>query len=250
MIPLIIPVRLASSRLPRKPFALISGTPMLEHVYKNAVSAVGRDLVFVAGCDAEVQEFCDHLDAHYISTSPAHSRATDRTAEAIGTISEGFNEKITGVIMLQGDEPALEYQELATLQSAINMHPESVLNLSGKFLDMKEIEDPNSIKVVLDGDGKGMFMTRAPIPSGNPLECKSVVKQVCAMYFPIQKLEYFTGLEESPLEISESIDMLRFLENGVEIRFIPSPRRSHPVDVRSDIKVVENILALREQKAS
>ena len=91
-------------------------------------------------------------------------------------------------------------------------------------------------------------MSRSSIPSGDPLMCAAAIRQVCAMYFPLAKLRDFTNLEQSPLEISESIDMLRFLENGIDITVAMTHRSTHPVDVKEDIDAVEKILALRNGK--
>lgn len=243
----VIPARLASSRLPGKPFAQISGAPMLWWVINSASKAVGRENVFVASCDAEILKFAEEESVRGIMTADTHERATDRTNEAIRRLAlEGrFIEK---VIMLQGDEPAIAPSSLLEILEVMDSNSGiKILNLIGEIRSEDELLSPNTIKVVKTIDDKALYLSRLPVPHGRAIGSGVHWKQVCAMGFTKESLAAFSQMEATGLEKSESIDMLRWIENGEELHLHPISYETHPVDVFEDIKAVERILAAREQ---
>ena len=240
---IVIPARMGSSRFPGKPLAPILSVPMLGWVISHAVAAVGKENTVVASCDAEILEYAESLSVRAVSTSSSHERASDRTAEAVATLeAEGW--PIQRVLMLQGDEPTISADALTSVFSALRGDLEiEIVNLSGPINNATESLDPNSIKVVARQDGTALYFSRLPIPHGGDPEQGSHRKQVCAIGFQRPALGAFSAMPEGALERAESIDMLRWLENGRNVHLVEIFDVTHPVDVLEDIAVVESLLA-------
>ena len=242
---IIIPCRMGSTRFPGKPLALIDGRTMLAWVVGNAVHAVGSSNTFVATCDLEIIAEAEKLGVRAIMTSDQHERASDRTAEAVDLL-EAEGKKIDSVLMLQGDEPTLMAEELLAaigrLKSDSNVE---IINLVGPIHSAEEWKDQNCIKVVADHDGAALYFSRLPVPHGATAASGLWRKQVCAIGFRRDALASFAGMAPSGLEEVESIDMLRWREQGRTVHLEPISVTTHPVDVAEDIEIVEAILAAR-----
>ena len=236
---------MGSSRFPGKPLTPIHGKSMLDWVVSNAVEAVGRDNTFVATCDFEITNEAKKLGVRAIMTSDQHVRASDRTAEAVDVLeTEGHT--IDSVLMLQGDEPTILASELLSAIHRLDCDSRvEIVNLIGPIASAAEWNDSNSIKVVVDRSGTALYFSRLPIPHGAGVQTGSLMKQVCAIGFRREALALFAGMSPSALEEAESIDMLRWLENGRTVHLEPIMVRTHPVDVPKDVPVVERILTLR-----
>jgi 3-deoxy-manno-octulosonate cytidylyltransferase (CMP-KDO synthetase) len=241
---IVIPARMGSSRFPGKPLAMISGKPMLQWVAEHAMLAVGRENVWIATCDLEITEFARQIGVHSVMTSAAHERATDRTSEAIG-ILENAGRVIGNVVMLQGDEPTISNKSMNIVFEHLEKNPEMrIVNLIGRIRTEALFSDPNCIKVVADFEGHAMYMSRSPIPHFG-LDAGHSYKQVCAIGFSRTALSEFSEMEPTKLEAEESIDMLRWLENGKTLNVVEIFEETHPVDVPNDILTVEKILGSR-----
>ena len=230
----IIPARMGSSRFPGKPLARILGLPMIEHVYRRAVLCKRLDGVFVATCDDAIKTCIEDFDGQVIMTSNRHERASDRTAEAADQLDAGI------VVMIQGDEPMITPRmiELA-LRPMLDDASVGCVNLACQFTTEEECLDRNTIKVVTDLAGNALSFSRAPIPSVNSTKA---LKQVCIIPFRSAVLRHFAALQATPLERSESIDMLRLIENGYPIRIVETDVQSHAVDTPEDLQLVETLL--------
>ena len=239
---IVIPARLGSTRFPGKPLAKIFEMSMLGHVITNAKASKLAQAVYVATCDATIAEEAKRYGVEAIDTSSNHSRASDRVAEAEGKLAE------TGriydlIIVLQGDEPCVTGEAIDQQIRFCESNPDvQITNLVGPITSREEHHSPNSIKCVLSSE-RILYMSRLPIPGQGFLESKFLGKQVCSISFTRAGLKLFGSLPEGNLEAAESIDMLRLIENGVAIGALWTDLRSHPVDVPSDIPVVERILA-------
>jgi 3-deoxy-manno-octulosonate cytidylyltransferase (CMP-KDO synthetase) len=239
---IVIPVRMGSTRFPGKPLARILGQPMLEWVVRHSIEAIGQDRTIVATCDAEIVDLAKTLGVKSVVTSDAHERATDRTAEAVG-ILEGEGLLLENVLMLQGDEPTIKPDALRLALDSLGQQPPiSIVNLVGPISSDEEWRDPNCIKVVRTNSNKAVYFSRFPIPHGGEIGKTQVLKQVCAIGFKRSALREFANLTPTALEIAESIDMLRWIENGRPIYLQEVSTRTHPVDHPHDIDVVEEIL--------
>jgi 3-deoxy-manno-octulosonate cytidylyltransferase (CMP-KDO synthetase) len=236
----IIPARMGSSRFPGKPLAPILGRPMIEHVYRRTILCEALNDVFVATCDTEIFESVESFGGRAIMTSPAHDRASDRVAEAAADIDCDV------VVMIQGDEPmtypAMIEESLAPFLGGDEAV--SCVNLTAKIKNQKEFKDPNTIKVVMDRDGYAIYMSREPIPTLHLQDFNQIpaFKQVCVIPFSAAALQEFNKLDPTPLEVAESIDMMRFIEHGRKVKMVETSFSTHAVDNPADLKLVEELL--------
>jgi 3-deoxy-manno-octulosonate cytidylyltransferase (CMP-KDO synthetase) len=240
----IIPARMASSRFPGKPLAGICGIPMLGHVYfRSKMSCVLSEL-YVATCDQEIVDYVESVGGKAVLTADTHERASDRTAEAMLKIESKTGQLTDIVVMIQGDEPMLSP---GMIDEAVKPLTEKnsiyVTNLMAPLKTKEEQEDPNEVKVVVDRDGFALYFSREPIPSWKK-GAKNVPmrKQVCIIPFRREFLIKFNGLEQTPLEIVESVDMLRLLEHGFKVKMIQTELETYSVDTVDDLKHVEKLM--------
>lgn len=241
----VIPARMGSSRFPGKPLALISGEMMIRRVAKNALDSKLASTVVVAGCDEEVREAISDLPVEYLETSNSHTRASDRTLEATQVLESKLRKSFKLVIMLQGDEPCILGHEIdRQVEFHLQNSDVGISNLVGEIASREDFANPNTIKCALNSsDNTVIFMSRAQIVSESFTDVSVLGKQVCSIAFRRDQLDKFGQLAESPLEIAESIDMLRVIENHLPVHWVSIKSRTHAVDVPSDIPIVERILA-------
>jgi 3-deoxy-manno-octulosonate cytidylyltransferase (CMP-KDO synthetase) len=235
----VIPVRMDSTRYPGKPLVDIEGFPMVEHVFRRTKMSDIVDGTYVATPDEEIQETATSFGADVIMTG-SHSRATDRVAEA----AESLNGDI--VIVMQGDEP-LVYPEMIDAAVRPMLQDDSIdcVNLGKKIESEVVFQNPNNVKVVVDEDWNAMYFSREPIPNlhDTDFDETAVYKQVCVIPFRRETLFEFTSLNETPLERAESIDMLRLLENGKNVKIVETDRDIHAVDTPEDHEKVNQIMS-------
>ena len=235
----IIPVRMGSSRFPGKPLAEILGRTMVEHVYRRTAMSQSLDDVVIATCDEEIRLAADNFGATVIMTSNRHERASDRIAEAADALDADV------FVLIQGDEPMTTPEMIDAAMEPIAADASiQCVNLTKKIETEEEYLNPNTIKVVTDKQGNALFMSREPIPTltNNSFDEISAYKQVCIMPFRRQSLRRFAELEPTPLEIAESIDMLRFLQNGVPVRMVETACESHAVDTPEDLRKISAMM--------
>jgi len=234
----VIPVRMASSRFPGKPLALLRGLPMIEHVFRRSKLCSQLDEVYVATCDEEIRHVAQAFGAKVIMTSASHERATDRVAEA----AEHFDADV--VVMIQGDEPMITPQMIETALEPLRLDESiSCVNLAHRITSREEFLDPSTIKVVADANGNALYFSRSPIPHGNFEETTAkIFKQVCVIPFTRSCLQEFSRLPPTPLECAESIDMLRLLEHGESVRLVETLVATHSVDTPADLQLVETMM--------
>ena len=237
----IIPARMGSSRFPGKPLAPILGCPMIEHVYRRAMMCQGLDEVYVATCDAEIFESVESFGGRAIMTASTHERASDRVAEAAADL------EVDVVVMIQGDEPMTHPQMIADSLAPFHSGDPDIacVNLTARITNQKEFEDPNTIKVVMDGAGFALYMSREPIPTRQIQNFDRIpaFKQVCIIPFTAAALQEFSRLSPTPLEIAESVDMMRFIEHGRKVKMVETSFATHAVDTPADLTYVEGLLA-------
>jgi len=239
----IIPARLGSSRFPGKPLVKIIGKPMIGHVYERVASCVTLMKTVVATCDQEIIDYIESIGGNSVMTSNKHERASDRCAEALAYIEKKDGIKYDIIVMVQGDEP-MTHPEMITEAVMPMLKDSSILvtNLLGEINSQEEFDDRNCIKVVTDMNSDALFFSREPIPTRKNTEKIEMKKQVCVIPFTRKFLLEYTKLEPTPLEIIESIDMMRVLENGLKVRMIPTKYNTHAVDTIDDLKKVENLM--------
>jgi len=226
-----IPARMGSSRFPGKPLAKILGMPMLEHVYQRCRLAESIDDLFVAACDEEIRDVVLGFGGKVFMTDKAITRPGLRVAEACKQQEIDDNDII---VVVQGDEP-LVYPEMINLAVAPMLTDESIQVIT-LVADAHETEwlDLNEVKVVTDEKENILFMSRSPIPSNTRNRVGPRLKQVAIMPFRKKFLLDFQNMTPTPLEIAESIELLRALEHGVKIRAVKSSYKTISVDTEND----------------
>jgi 3-deoxy-manno-octulosonate cytidylyltransferase (CMP-KDO synthetase) len=237
----IIPARMASSRFPGKPLALINGMPMIGHVYHRSRMSRKLQAVYVATCDREIFDYINSIGGKAVMTADTHERATDRTAECLLKVEAETGRPVDIVVMIQGDEPMLmpEMIDLA-VTPLLDDETIEVVNLMAPLKNRKEHADPNEVKVVVDQRGFALYFSREPIPSRKKgARNLPMFKQVCIIPFRRDFLLKFNRLTPTPLEIVESVDMLRVLEHGYKVKMICSDYETYSVDTPEDLKHVE-----------
>ena len=235
----IIPARMGSSRFPGKPLAPILGRSMIEHVYKRSVTADVLDAVYVATCDEEIREAVEAFGGEAIMTSPRHETASDRVAEAAQHVTADI------VVMIQGDEPLTHPDVIQAIVEPLIADENIVCSNPMRKIDtQEEYLDPNCIKVVVDREGFALYMTREPIPTQRLLGFDNipVYRQIVLVPFRCDLLFEFTRWERTPLEVAESVDMLRVLEHGYRIKMVETSHWAHAVDTPEDLVLVEQVM--------
>jgi len=238
----LIPARMGSSRFPGKPMAKILGKPMIGHVYERTLDSNSLDLVAVATCDKEIYDYIESIGGTAVMTSNKHVRATDRCAEALINLEKKYKTTYDIVLMVQGDEPMLDPDMIHEALYPFKDNNVQVVNLLGDIKDLSEFEDRNCIKVVCDLKSDAMYFSRNPIPTTFLSKDIPMKKQVCIIPFRRDFLMEYTAMKPTPLEIAESIDMMRIIENGLKVRMSPTKYQSQSVDTIEDLKKVEQLM--------
>lgn len=240
----VIPARMASSRFPGKPLATINGTPMVGHVYYRSKMSKSLDAVYIATCDDEIRAYAEHIGAPCIMTAATHQRASDRAAEALLKIEREAGQQVDIVVMIQGDEPMILPEMIDEAVAPLFEDPAiQIVNLMAPLKNKEEHEDPNEVKVVVDRAGFAMYFSREPIPSWKKgAKDIPMFKQVCVIPFRRDFLLTFNALEPTPLEVVESVDMLRAMEHGFRVRMVPTRYDTYSVDTVEDLRWVERLM--------
>lgn len=240
----IVPARMGSSRFPGKPLADIYGIPMVGHVAKRTAMSPLLSGTWVATCDREIERYCQDAGIDCVMTGCQHVRCSTRTSEAMLKIENALGKKVDIVVMVQGDEPMVTPGMISEALEPMLADPGvNVVNLMAEMETVAEFEDPNEVKVVVDRDNNALYFSREPIPSRKK-GSKNVPmrKQVCIIPFRRNYLIKFNEMPESPLEIFESVDMLRILENGGSVKMAPTKFRTWSVDTPEDLERVRSLM--------
>ena len=211
----IIPARMASSRLPGKPLADIRGQPMIVHVWRRACEA-GIGPVVVACAEAEIAEAVEAAGGRAVLTRPDHVSGSDRVFEALETVDpEGA---FATVVNVQGDLPTIEPRVIAAALAPLAEPAVDIATLACIIEKPGERDDPNVTKAVISappgaGVGRALYFSRAPVPTGDgPL-----YHHIGLYAFRRRALERFVALPPGRLELRERLEQLRALENGMRI---------------------------------
>lgn len=237
----VIPARMGSSRFPGKPIAQILGRSMIEHIYKRVAMSKSLDATYIATCDEEIRQIAESFGAPVIMTADTHERASDRVAEAVTHIPDAEL-----IVMVQGDEPMTHPNMIDTAVAPFRNDPElGCVNLVRKIDHEADYHDFNTIKVVMNQHNNALYMSRRPIPSlaKTGFVDTAAYKQVCIIPFRRETLFQYTRLLPTPLEQLESIDMLRLLEHGLQVKMVPTEFNTQAVDTMADLLRVEKLMA-------
>ena len=235
----VIPSRLASTRLPRKPLREILGKPMIQRVYEAARAAEGLADVIIATDAAEIFDLAQRNGWNARMTSAAHRSGTDRVHEVAQSIAADV------YINVQGDEPLARPEHLTALLKLMS-DPNVQIGTLKTPCGPEDIASPNAVKVVTDSVGKALYFSRATIPHDRDKTGGIQYFKHLGFYaYRKPALDTFCLLPESSLERSERLEQLRFLENGMAIHVAETPFDTVGVDTEEDVKRVEEILRKR-----
>lgn len=239
----VIPARMGASRFPGKPMAKIHGMPMIGHCYYRTILAIGRNSTYVATCDEEIASYIKEIGGKVIMTSSSHTRATTRSAEAMKLVESIDKIKIDIIVMVQGDEPLIQPKSIKEMLPFFESPNIDIVNIMSKIESYEQFIDKNNVKVVVDKDFNALYFSREPIPS--PWKGRKKIPmfmQTGIIAFRRDILLQFNDLQESPLEIIESIDMNRVLENSGSIKMLASNLISFGVDTQLELNEAEDIM--------
>ncbi len=233
----IIPARYGSTRLEGKPLKKINGLTMIEWVYKRSCTSK-LDKVVVATDDEKVYREVLSFGGEAVMTSKDHQTGTDRIAE----VAKKYNYDV--IINIQGDEPLIEPDMINSLITPFLDEPElKMATLKHKMGSYEEVENPNSVKVVCDKDDYAIYFSRSPIPYPRSLDMKNYYKHIGIYAYKSDFVVEFSKMHQTPLEISESLEQLRVLENGYKIKVLETPFKIVGVDTQEDLELVNKIVA-------
>jgi len=236
----IIPSRYESSRFPGKPLADINGKTMINRAYEQATKAL--DDVYVATDDERIADEVKRFGGHFVLTSKNHNSGTDRLAEAIQEIQKQLNTHFDVVINIQGDEPFIEPSQIKELISCFTDDKTKIATLIKKITDPDDIFNPNKPKVIFNHKMNAIYFSRSPIPFIRNKEKKDWLKSFdfyrhIGMYaYKTTVLSEITRLERSTLEIAESLEQNRWIENGYPIKVSKTNFDSLGIDTPEDLK--------------
>lgn len=234
---IVIPARFESSRFPGKPLVSIAGKSLIQRVWERCAGVVPNNRVYVATDDERIQRHCAGFGASTVMTSSTCLTGTDRVAEAAEKISTEL------IVNVQGDEPLIVPEDIRLVLDALIKAPELVHNAQCPIETEEEFHSLNVPKVVSAPSGALLYMSRAPIPANKGGRFGTAFRQVCIYGFTREHLRKFTRqTTKTPLEQSEDIEILRFLELGVGVQMTHLGRSTHAVDVPEDVAKVEALL--------
>jgi len=233
----VIPSRIASTRLPRKPLREILGRPMVQRVYDAAKAAHGLDDVLIATDSYEIMSLGQQLGMNVIMTSSDCKSGTDRVREVAVRVPADI------YINVQGDEPLARPEHITALIALMRRGEQIRVGTLKTPCPAQDIANPNAVKVVTDSQGRALYFSRSTIPhdrDGNP--GIRYYKHLGFYAYHRATLEAFPNLHPSALEDAEKLEQLRFLENGIPIYVAETPFDTIGVDTEEDVKRVEELL--------
>ena len=239
----IIPARYASTRFPGKPLAMLGGKPVIQRVYEQVKSVLGQ--AWVATDDERILQAVEAFGGQAVMTRSDHKSGTDRIEEAAQTI--GTTADV--IINVQGDEPFIQRSQLQTIIHLFD-DPDTQIGTIGKpFESMEQVLNPNSPKIVCDVRGYAMYFSRSVIPFVRGQEQDSwlthfpYLKHLGLYAYRRSVLHEITQLPQSPLELAESLEQLRWLQNGYRIKVGLSDVETVGIDTPEDLARAEAFLS-------
>lgn len=250
----IIPARFASSRLPGKPLMDIAGKPMIQHVYEQACKSAASDVI-VATDDVRIQAAAEAFGARVCMTAEDHESGTDRLQEVVAQLGYEDDQVIVNV---QGDEPLIPPANIDQVAELLLASPDAgIATLSESIQSVEELFDPNAVKVVINANASALYFSRSPLPwardhfnaFGGELpaqlpENSNFQRHIGIYGYRVGLLHQFVTWPPAPIELAESLEQLRAMWNGVDIKVLeaiePPPAG---VDTPADLERVRALLA-------
>lgn len=242
----IIPARYASTRFPGKPLAMLGGKPIIQRVYERVSSCVAE--TYVATDDERIYNTVEKFGGKAIMTRTDHKSGTDRCWEAVSKLGA---EKFDVIINVQGDEPFIHTQQIEALRDCFNAPATQIATLVKPFghdAPIEAVENHNSPKVVVSPDGRALYFSRSIIPylrnrdKAEWMKHHTYYKHIGIYAYRTTVLKEITMLQPSPLELAESLEQLRWLENGYQIQVGITDIETIGIDTPEDLARAEKEL--------
>ena len=238
----IIPARYTSTRFPGKPLAILGGKPIIQRVYEQVISVLGE--ACVATDDQRIFDTVEAFGGQAVMTRADHKSGTDRIEEA----ARRLNTTADVIINVQGDEPFIQPSQIETLCQLFDAPETQIGTLGKRFESMEAAENPNSPKIVCDTKGFALYFSRSVIPFIRGKEQSEwfthfpFLKHLGIYAYRREVLTEITRLPQSPLEIAESLEQLRWLQNGYRIRVGETDVETVGIDTPEDLQRAEAFL--------
>jgi 3-deoxy-manno-octulosonate cytidylyltransferase (CMP-KDO synthetase) len=257
----VLPARYASSRFPGKPLAMIAGKSMIRWVWEAARRA-GVDKVVVATDDERIASAVNEFGGQVVFTDPELPSGTDRVAATVDILRESHGEEFDTVLNIQGDEPAMHHETIASVVELMRQNPHMPMGTAAcPFERADELFSPNAVKVIVDSLGRALYFSRSPIPYLRSSTCfdldfrpwmesdqLSLFRRHLGIYaYRPHILRQFTTLPPHPLEQAEMLEQLRALAAGITIGVAETPHCSVGVDTPADVAGAEELLRLNSR---
>jgi len=231
----IIPARYDSQRLPGKALLHLAGKPLIQWVYEGASGSSLLADLWVATDDRRIFSAVESFGGKVTMTSPHHCSGTDRVAEAASRL------KADVFVNIQGDEPLISPITVDAICQSFVQDPETQISTAKiRLSEAQDIADPNQVKVVCDGTGRALCFSRAPIPY--PRSKALYFKHLGIYAYRAETLSRIASLKPSPLELSEGLEQLRFLESRIPIQVVELKEDAIGVDTLQDVERVTPLL--------
>ena len=241
----IIPARYASTRFPAKPLALLGGKPMIQHVYERVSNIL--DNVVVATDDQRIYDVVDKFGGRVVMTSTEHRTGTDRCLEAY----QNFGVEADVVINVQGDEPFIAEEQIRALLQCFDNEATDIATLIKPFpadTTFDVLSNPNTPKVITNPQGQAIYFSRSVIPylrGVDPTQWAShklYYKHIGIYAYRVEALRKVTQMQQTPLELAESLEQLRWIENGLTIQTAETNIETIGIDTPEDLQKAEKYL--------
>ncbi|UKK50176.1 3-deoxy-manno-octulosonate cytidylyltransferase [Prevotella sp. E13-17] len=238
----IIPARYASTRFPGKPLAILGGKTVIQRVYEQVVNVLGE--AYVATDDERIYRAVEQFGGRAVMTRADHKSGTDRIEEAAQKIKTDADV----IINIQGDEPFIQKSQLETVKQLFDDPQTQIATLGKPFENMEAVENPNSPKIICDVNGYAMYFSRSVIPYIRGKERNEWIKQFqfikhIGLYaYRREVLSEITKLPQSPLELAESLEQLRWLQNGYRIKVGLTDVETVGIDTPEDLQRAEQFI--------
>lgn len=243
----IIPARYDSTRFPGKPLAILGGKPVIQRVYEKAKMALND--VYVATDDERILSTVEAFGGKAVMTRKDHKSGTDRIEEAVEKIEAAQGAQLEGVVInIQGDEPFIDPSQIVTLKDCFNDSATQIATLGKPFDSIEAVKNPNSPKIVVDNNSCAMYFSRSVVPF-----IRGTEQQEWLSHYPFLKhlgvyaylrtvLKEVTQLPQSSLEKAESLEQLRWLQNGYKIKVGLTNIETIGIDTPTDLERAEAFL--------
>ncbi len=233
----VIPARYASTRFPAKPLVDIAGKSMIQRVYEQVIQAEQLTKVVVATDHVEIYEHVVSFGGTVVMTKEEHPSGTDRCSEALKLQEEEFNY----VINVQGDEPFIKPQQIDLLAALLDGET-FIATLVKEITEQETLFNPNVVKAVVAQNGNALYFSRSPVPhvrhaaEADWLKQATFFKHIGMYAYRADILEKLTKLQVSPLEKAESLEQLRWLDNGFTIKTVETKTETIGIDTPEDLQ--------------